>query len=419
MSISTKKNNKVIIIGGGAAGMMAAVFAAKNGADVTLLEKNEKLGKKIYITGKGRCNLTNDCSLDEFLQSVPRNPRFLYAALSHLNSQETIALVEEFGCPVKVERGQRAFPVSDKASDVTRALKYGMDRLHVKTVLNAEVKAILAQNETVCGVELSDGNVMYCDAVIVATGGLSYPSTGSTGDGYRFANELGISVTSCCPSLTGFNVKDEWTKALQGISLKNIAVYATRKKKTIYHETGEMLFTHFGVSGPLMIELCSLICDQDLNGYEVYIDLKPGMSKEQLDARLRREFSENGNKRLSQIMNHFLPQRFAAIFPQICGVDGEKSVSQISQAERTQLAESLKKLPIHLISTRSYSEAIVTRGGISVKEINASTMETKKIAGLYFAGEVLDVDAFTGGFNLQIAFSTGALAGKYAALQEN
>lgn len=419
MSISTKKNHKVIVIGGGAAGMMAAIFAAKNGAKVTLLEKNEKLGKKIYITGKGRCNLTNDCSLDEFLQSVPRNPRFLYAALSHLNSQDTIALIEEYGCPVKVERGQRAFPVSDKASDVTRALKNAMDRLHVQTVLNSEVKSILSQDGSACGVQLANGTILESDAVIVATGGLSYPSTGSTGDGYRFADQFGITVTHCCPSLTGFDVQDAWPKALQGISLKNIAVHAMRKNKKIYHETGEMLFTHFGVSGPLMIELCSLICDQNLRDIDVFIDLKPGMTKEQVDARFRREFTENGNKRLSQIMNHFLPQRFAALFPNICGIDGEKSVSQISQAERTALAEAMKKLPIRLTSTRSFSEAIITRGGVSVKEINASTMASKNVNGLYFAGEVLDVDAFTGGFNLQIAFSTGALAGKYAALQED
>ena len=398
--------------------MMAALYAARAGARVTLLEKNEKLGKKIYITGKGRCNLTNDCTLDEFLEAVPRNPRFLYAALSKLNPQQTIMLIEELGCPVKVERGRRAFPVSDKASDVTRALKNGMDRAGVKTLFNAEVASINAADDAITSVTLTDGRTFDCDAVIVATGGLSYPSTGSTGDGHKFAKDLGHTLVPCCPSLTGFDTREMWPKALQGITLKNVALEAKLRNKSIFSQTGEMLFTHFGISGPLVIELSSLICDKDVKSYDVWLDLKPGMTMEQLNARFLREFSQAGKKKLSAIMTGFLPQRFASIFPEIVGVDGEKVASQISAQDRMKLATAMKHLPIQLLSTRSYSEAIVTRGGVSVKEVNASTMMSKQVKGLYFAGEVMDVDAFTGGYNLQIAFSTGALAGISAAAQE-
>ena len=398
--------------------MMAALYAARAGARVTLLEKNEKLGKKIYITGKGRCNLTNDCTLDEFLEAVPRNPRFLYAALNKLNPQQTIMLVEELGCPVKVERGRRAFPVSDKASDVTRALKNGMDRANVKTIFNAEVASVNAENDRITSVALTDGRLFDCDAVIVATGGLSYPSTGSTGDGHKFAGKLGHTLIPCCPSLTGFDTREMWPKALQGITLKNVSLEAKLRNKSIFSQTGEMLFTHFGISGPLVIELSSLICDKDVKAYDVWLDLKPGLTMEQLNARFLREFSQAGKKKLSAIMTGFLPQRFAAIFPEIVGVDGEKIAAQISAQDRQKLATAMKHLPIQLLSTRSYSEAIVTRGGVSVKEINASTMMSKQVHGLYFAGEVMDVDAFTGGYNLQIAFSTGALAGISAAAQE-
>ena len=398
--------------------MMAAIFAAREGASVTLLEKNEKLGKKIYITGKGRCNLTNDCTLEEFMQAVPRNPRFLYASLNRLSPQDTMQMVEDLGCPVKVERGRRAFPVSDKASDVTRALKHGMDRAGVKCILNTQVESVCAEDGKITGVILQNGQTLPCAAVIIATGGLSYPSTGSTGDGYRFAEDTGHSVSPCIPSLTGFNTADEWPKTLQGITLKNVALCATAKKKTVYHETGEMLFTHFGVSGPLVIELSSLICDKEIKDYNVFIDLKPGMTDEQLNARFLREFSQAGKKRLSAIMTSFLPQRFAAIFPTIADVDGEKVASQVSAQERAKLATAMKHLPLKLVSTRSFAEAIVTRGGVSVKDVNASTMESKRVKGLFFAGEVLDVDAFTGGYNLQIAFSTGALAGLSAAAQE-
>ena len=418
MCTSTRTTNNSVVIGGGAAGMMAAYYAAKYGAHVTLIEKNEKLGKKIYITGKGRCNLTNDCTLDEFLQAVPQNPRFLYAALNHLSPQDTMALIEDLGCPVKVERGRRVFPQSDKASDVTKALKVGMDRYGVRCQFNAQAESLVIENNRICGVRMQDGGNISCDAVIIATGGLSYPSTGSTGDGYRFAADTGHTLVPCCPSLTGFDTADAWTCALQGITLKNVSLSAKVKNKTIYHETGEMLFTHFGISGPLIIELSSLICDKDVKTVDVSLDLKPGLTNEQLDARFIREFTQAGKKKLSAVMSNFLPQRFGSIFPQLCHVDGEKVVSQISGQERTRLTETMKGLPLHLLSTRSYAEAIITRGGVSVKDVNASTMSSKRIKGLYFAGELLDVDAFTGGYNLQIAFSTGALAGMSAATQE-
>lgn len=416
--MSIKKTNKVIVVGGGAAGMMSAIWAGQAGAQVTLLEKNEKLGKKIYITGKGRCNMTNDCDGDAFMRCVPRNPRFLFAALRTLPPQELMAFMEANGCPVKVERGRRVFPVSDKASDVTRTLEKAMRRLNVDIRFNAAVSSVLTERtdagERVRGVALADGTQMLCDRVVVATGGLSYPSTGSTGDGYRFAAEAGLSVTDTVPSLTGFQTAESWPAQLQGLSLKNVALHAALNGKSIFRQTGEMLFTHYGVSGPLVIELSSLVCDRPLSGVSAYLDLKPGMDEKQLDARLVRDFSAAGKKHVSSLLTQYLPQRLAALFPEMAKVDGGKTAAQVSAGERRALVGLMKRLPLTLTALRPFAEAIVTRGGVSVKEINASTMEAKKVTGLYFAGEVLDVDAFTGGYNLQIAFSTGALAGKSA-----
>ena len=408
----TEKTSDVIVIGGGAAGMMAALFAAQNGARVTLLEKNEKLGKKIYITGKGRCNVTNQCDVDTFLQNVPRNPRFLYSALRLMNPDDLLALLESFGCETKVERGRRAFPVSDKASDVTRALEKALRQLGVQIMLNTRVLGLVRNEEGICGVDTDQGQ-MTCRAVIVCTGGVSYPSTGSTGDGYAFAEKMGLTVTERKPSLVGLLTKETWPMQLQGLTLKNVCLTGACCGKIIYSELGELLFTHFGVSGPLVIELSSHLPDQGETVF--FLDLKPGLTQEQLDQRLQREIKAAGKKQVNSILQTLLPQRMAAVFADVCKIDGTKVCSQLTGKERALMVQLLKKLPLTVKGKRPIAEAIVTRGGVDVKEIAPGTMETRKIPGLFFAGEVMDVDAHTGGYNLQIAFSTGALAGKSAA----
>ncbi len=415
MSIE-KTSLDVIVIGGGASGMMAALFAARSGKKVALLEKNEKLGKKVYITGKGRCNVTNVCDMEEFLHNVPRNPRFLFSALNALNNQGLMSLLESLGCPLKIERGQRVFPVSDHASDVTRALDKGLHEAGCQVRLNNSVRRILAENGIMQGVELENGEVIYAPRVIVCTGGVSYPSTGSTGDGYRFAESFGLQVEQALPSLVPFETADDWPRQLQGLTLKNVALSCQKNGKTLYAEQGEMLFTHFGFSGPLVIEMSSHIAGMPLETLDVRLDLKPALTREQLSLRLQREFAQNGRKQLKTVLPTLLPQRMAELFPALCGISGEKCVSQLNSEERKALIGHLKTLPIRVSAPRSIAEAIVTRGGVSVKEINPKTMESKRIKGLYFAGEVLDVDAHTGGFNLQIAFSTGALAGQSAAV---
>ena len=400
----------IVVIGGGAAGMMAAVFAARAGGNVTLLEKNEKLGKKVYITGKGRCNLTNDCDLDEFLAQVPRNPRFLYSALSFFSSRDMMALLEENGCPVTVQRGKRVFPSSEKASDVTKALTSLLRKLNVRVCLNAEVNSLAAEGGMLTGVELKNGTFQRADAVILACGGLSYPSTGSTGDGYRFAKALGHTVVLPSPVLVGLETEETWPRSLQGLSLRNVTLSLSNGKKTLYTELGEMLFTHFGISGPLALEAsCHLPVPPA--GTKLSLDLKPGLTREQLDARLRRDFSEAGKKQLKSVLPGLLPASLAEIFPSLCGIDGALPCNQVTGAQREKLLNTLKALPLTVKSPRPLEEAVVTRGGVSVKEIEPGTMRSKLIPNLYFAGEMIDVDAHTGGFNLQIAWSTGALAG--------
>ena len=405
---------KVLVIGGGAGGMMAAVFAARAGAQVTLLERNEKLGKKVYITGKGRCNVTNDCTLDEFLRETPRNPRFLYSALSFFSPQDMMALLEEAGCPVTVQRGRRVFPASEKASDVIRTLTRLLQHSGVEVRLNTRVKALNQADGRVSGVTLMDGEVLSADAVVLATGGRSYPMTGSTGDGYAFAQAAGHTVTPPSPVLSAIETEDDWPQKLQGLSLRNVTLMLKRGKKTLYSELGEMLFTHFGISGPLTLTMsCHL--PENLAEAAVTLDLKPGLTAQQLDARVQRELEAQPRKQLANVLPTLLPGRLAELFPTICGVDGGKQCCQVTRQERETLCATLKGLPIHLRKLAPLDEAIVTRGGVAVKEIAPATMESKLLPGLYFAGEVMDVDAHTGGYNLQIAWSTGALAGQSAA----
>lgn len=407
--------SRVIVIGGGAAGMMAAVAAAERGHQVTLLEQNEKLGKKIYITGKGRCNLTNASDMDTVRANVVTNPKFLYSAFSAFDNQDIIRLVEEEGCPTKVERGNRVFPVSDHSSDVTRALQRRMEKLGVEIRLNTRAEDLLCENGVCTGVKLAAGKMgtgadtEYADAVIVATGGCSYPSTGSVGDGYRFAEKTGHTVTERRPALVPFETKESWVKELQGLSLRNVQVQVRKDGKVLYREFGEMLFTHFGVSGPALISASSVMGTK--LPAELVIDLKPALTEEQLDQRILRDFSQAANKQLKNALDGLYPAKLIPVMIRVSGLDGEKRVNEITREERHRLLENTKGLTVTLTALRGFNEAIITQGGVSVKEVKAGTMESKKVTGLYFAGEVLDVDALTGGYNLQIAWSTGYLAG--------
>ena len=405
---------EILVIGGGAAGMAASIFAARSGASVTLLEKNEKLGKKVYITGKGRCNLTNDCDRDTFLGQVPRNPRFLYAALSFFPPQAMMSLLEEAGCPVTVQRGRRVFPASEKASDVTRALSSLMRAAGVRVRLSTVVRSLETDDGRVSAVRTGAGERIPADAVIVCTGGLSYPSTGSTGDGYRFAAEAGHTVLPASPVLVGLETAESWPRSLQGLSLKNVTLSLVRGKKVLYEELGEMLFTHFGVSGPLVLE-ASCHLPEDLSGVSLRVDLKPGLTPEQLDARLLRDFAASGRKELRTELNTLLPASLAACFPRLCSLPEGLHCSQVTAEQRRRLGERLKALPMTILRPRPIAEAVVTRGGVSVREVDPAAMRSRLWPNLYFAGEVLDVDAHTGGFNLQIAWSTGHLAGECAA----
>lgn len=400
---------RVAVVGGGAAGQIAAIKAANAGHSVTLLEQNEKLGKKLFITGKGRCNLTNACDRDGFFANVVRNPRFLYSAYSHFDSSAIVSLIERAGVPTKVERGQRVFPASDKSSDVLKALERTVRAAGVTVRLHTRVSEILTEDGAVSGVRIGQ-TVEPFDAVVLATGGVSYPSTGSTGDGLRFAAALGHTVTPLHPALIPLETEETWCGALTGLTLKNVTLTAYRGKKQIYSELGEMLFTHFGVSGPLVLSCSSRIAD-DPAGTVLRIDLKPGLTAEQLEARLMRDLSANLRKTVEGAFYGLLPQRLLAVVLEQAGIDGAQPAAQFSKAQRRMLVETLKALPLHVKRARPIEEAIITRGGVDVREINPSTMASKRIRGLYFAGEMIDVDAFTGGFNLQIAWATGALAG--------
>lgn len=409
--------SKVIVIGGGAAGMMAAIAAQENGHKVVLLEKNEKLGKKIYITGKGRCNVTNACEMEDFFKNVVRNPKFLYSACYSFDQYAVMRLLEEEGCKVKIERGERVFPVSDHASDVINALKRRLMKLGVQISLNTKVKELLVENDAeggkfIKGVLLSDGKKEIGDHVIVATGALSYPTTGSDGDGYKMAEKTGHAVTELKPALVPFNIKEEWCKELQGLSLKNINITVTKDDKEIYSDFGEMLFTHFGVSGPVILSASSHYANKCNGGNAVlHLDLKPALNKEQLDKRVLHDFEENINKQFKNTLQKLFPLKLIPVMIELSGIPQDKKVNEISKEERLRFVNLIKDIKMTIVGTRGYNEAIITQGGISIKDINPSTMESKKIKGLSFAGEVIDVDALTGGFNLQIAWSTGYLAG--------
>lgn len=405
---------KIIVVGGGAAGLMAALFAARAGAQVGLLEKNEKLGKKIYITGKGRCNLTNTAPGEQFLLNIPRNPRFLYSALKCLDNQGTMVLMEALGLPLKQERGGRVFPQSDHASDVTRALEAGLRQAGGRVALGAQVASLWLEDGAVKGVVMEDGSRLPADAVVVATGGLSYPSTGSTGDGYGFARQAGLAVTPTRPALVGIETQEEWPWSLSGLTLKNVRLSAMRGKKKLFDQQGELLLTHFGLSGPLALSLSSLLPD-DFAGQALCLDLKPALSDEAMEARLVRDFQALRRKRLSAVTDALAPHSLGLALAGLAGLSPDMPVSEITRAQRGRLSQVFKAAPLTVKALRGYQEAVVTRGGVDVKQVNASTMSAKAVPGLYFAGEVLDVDGLTGGFNLQIAFSTGALAGRSAA----
>ena len=426
--------SKVIVIGGGPAGMFAAYFAAKNGHKVTLLEQNEKLGKKLYITGKGRCNITNASDMEDLFANVCSNEKFLYSAFYSYTNEQVVDFFESYGLRTKVERGNRVFPVSDHSSDViatlTRALKdVGVEvKLYTKvTKLITEVyqdengETVLADKKTgtikqeVKGVVLQDGTTIHADSVVLATGGISYPSTGATGDGYRFAEGLQHKIVEPTPSLVPFEVQESWVTEMQGLALKNVAVTIEREGKKIYTDFGEMLFTHFGVSGPMILSASASIKPAFFKDFEheliLKIDLKPALDREQLDKRILKDFEEAKNKQYKNSIQKLLPSKMIPIIIRLSGIDPDKQVNEITKEERAKLVDLLKGLPMTIIGLRGWNEAIITKGGVSVKQVNPSTMESKLVNGLYFAGELLDLDAMTGGYNLQIAWSTGYLAG--------
>ncbi|MGN0461762.1 MAG: NAD(P)/FAD-dependent oxidoreductase, partial [Ruminococcus sp.] len=404
----------VIVVGGGASGMMAAGTAAYYGANVTLLEKNNRTGRKILVTGKGRCNITNNCDRDTFIQNVPTNPRFLYSAISNFDSGDTISFFNELGLETKTERGNRVFPVSDRAMDVADAL-YSFVRNNGVKVIESTVKSLITQDDKIVGVVDSIGREFFADSVIIATGGMSYPGTGSTGDGYALARSVGHTVTKLKPSLVGLVSNDSFCSELQGLSLKNVALTAYENNKVIYKDFGEMVFTHRGVSGPVVLSASAHMRDFDKKTYSISLDLKPALPEEKLDLRLQREFTNHKNNQINNSLKELLPKKLIPVILKRWGIEETKKCNSITREERRVLLDLLKNFTVNISSLGSISEAIITSGGISTKEIKPKTMESKLISNLFFCGEVIDVDAYTGGFNLQIAFSTGRLAGYYSA----
>lgn len=418
--------SRVIVAGGGAAGMMAAYASAAAGHQVILLEKNEKLGKKIYITGKGRCNVTNSADKEQFFQNIVTNSKFLYSSIYQFDNQAMVSFLEEYGCQVKTERGGRIFPVSDHASDVTAALQRALKEMYVDVRLKTEVKRLLVREKPekeklqIQGVLLTNGKKVEADAVILACGGLSYPSTGSDGAGYRLAEQAGHSVTPCYPALVPFKVRERWCKKLQGLSLRNVEIKLflgdNSKPKPLYSGFGEMLFTHFGVSGPLILSASSYYSKavgkaQAVSDVKLLLNLKPAMDEEMLDRRLLRDFEENSHKTFKNALGGLFPAKLIPVMVELSGIDGEKKVYDVTREERRNFVRLIQNLPLTVTGTRGFEEAIITQGGIPVSEVNPSTMESKLCGGLYFAGEMLDIDALTGGYNLQLAWSTGHLAG--------
>ena len=424
---------KVLVIGAGAAGMMAAISAAYEGNEVIVYEHNEKPGKKIYITGKGRCNITNACETEELFPKIMSNSKFMYSASYNFTNQDAIDMFNRLGCPTKVERGDRVFPVSDKSSDVISALQKEIKKNNIKLYYNANVEDVCVEEGKFVAIKVSqNGKKMKVngDKLIIATGGLSYPSTGSTGDGFEFARKLGHTVTELRPSLVPYNLKGSEYRELQGLSLRNVDLTIKINDKKIYKDMGELLFTHFGISGPLVLSSCPILIKeldkinnknkkkkakgQDLDNIDVIlsIDLKPALTVEQLDGRILRDFDKNINKNFSNSLDELLPKKLIPIVIRRSNIDPNKKVSFVTKEERNKLVSVIKNLDYDFLSFRGYAEAIITKGGVSVKEINPSTMESKIVKGVFFAGEVLDVDAVTGGYNLQIAWSTGYLAGQ-------
>ena len=403
--------SKLLVIGGGAAGMFAALFLAYNGNEVHLFEKNEKLGKKLYITGKGRCNITNASDMETLFSSVVTNSKFLYSSFYGYTNQDVIDFFEGIGVRTKIERGNRVFPLSDHSSDVIMGLSRALEGAGVKIHLRTEVSKVVGK-EKFEHIILRDGRKIEGDACIVATGGFSYQTTGSTGDGYRFAKEMGHKVTKIRPALVPLEIKEWYAKELQGLSLRNVTATVFDGKKKVYEDFGEMLFTHYGVSGPLMLSASScvgeLLDDKEL---QLIIDLKPALTMEQLDQRVLRDFEENCNKQFKNAIGKLFPSKLVPIMLELSGIDPEKKVNLISKEERLRFVNLIKHFTMTITGLRDFNEAIITKGGINVKEINPATMESKLVKGLYFIGEVLDVDALTGGFNLQIAWSTAYAAG--------
>lgn len=417
--------SKILIVGGGAAGMMAGVYLARTGHEVHILEKNEKLGKKVYITGKGRCNVTNNCDTEELFRAVMSNPKFLYSAFYSFTPQDVMEFFEEAGVPLKTERGNRVFPVSDHSSDIIRGLERELKKAGAYIHLRTEVKRVnvspyeepdveekKAHHSRAVGVELADGSLLEGDAVLVATGGLSYQSTGSTGDGYRFAQETGHKVTDLSPSLVPLRTKEDYIPRLQGLSLKNTELTIKSGKKVLFQDFGEMMFTHFGVTGPMILSASAHIGKQLQKSRELsaYLDLKPALTMEQLDARILREFEAGPNKQFKNVIGVLFPSSLTPIMLELGGISPEKKIHDISREERVHFEELVKAFPFTINGMGEYKEAVITRGGVSVKEIQPGTMESRKVKNLYFIGEVLDLDAVTGGYNLQIAWSTAYLA---------
>lgn len=403
-----------LIIGAGAAGLMAATAAAKRGLAVTLLERNERPARKVMITGKGRCNVTNNCTMiNELVENVPTNGRFLHSAFSNFMPYDTMDFFESNGVELKIERGDRVFPVSDKAVDIVDALEKARKESGAKLICGRAVK-LLIENNKVIGAELEDGERLYADSVVIATGGVSYPLTGSTGDGYELAKAAGHTIVEPKPSLVPLVCHEGFCMDLQGLSLRNIAisVYDTEKYKEVYNDFGEMIFTHFGVSGPVILSASTHMKDMKPRKFEIHIDLKPALSYEQLDARVQRDFLENSNRNFINALDKLLPKKIVPIIVRMTGIKPSTKVNQVTREQRARLVNLLKDLKVTVLGFRPIEEAIVTSGGVNVKEIDPKTMKSKLCEGLYFAGEVIDVDAYTGGFNLQIAFSTGRLAGQ-------
>ena len=418
MTSMTKKETdvrRIAVIGAGAAGMMAAITAAEAGASVTLFERNDRVGKKLRITGKGRCNVTNNCDNNEFLTNVPTNPRFLYASLSRFSTADTMSFFESAGVPLKTERGKRVFPISDRAADIVSAMEKRCREAGVE-IIHRRVRGLIIEDGHISGLRYGDSEESF-DSVIVCTGGRSYSMTGSDGDGYRFATEAGHTVTPLHPSLVPIVAEGKLCASLQGLSLKNVSlsIKMVQSGKTVYEDFGEMLFTHYGLTGPLVLSASAHLSDITPGKYEAVIDLKPALDEKTLDARILSDFAKYQNRDLINALDDLLPQKMIAPYIGLCGIDPRKKVNSITREEREKMVRILKGIRVPLVGFRPLEEAIVTRGGVSVKEVDPKTMQSKLVEGLYFAGEVLDVDAYTGGFNLQIAFSTATVAGTSAA----